>query len=290
VSWADVLRRDLLSTFRSRLGPSVAIVMLLSTVGVAGLIVFFADPEHPPDMESVGVMLGSLLSFVVPLVALMASFSAIVSERMTGSVRFLLGLPNSRTDAFVGKFLSRGLLVVVPLVVGLLVAGGVLVPIVEEGSYLYFVALAGLTTVYAVLFVSIGLTASVVAETDNRSVGIVVGVFTILRAGWPAFQWAGLEGMEHSYPRPAWFYWFGRINPINAYIRLTNELHTPENHPLITVPREDRSVRRFGEDVARETMAGSFVVSAEFASLVLAVTTVVVPLVGYLYFRQRDML
>ena len=290
MSWQDVFRRDLRSVFRSRMGPAAVLVLLLSTVGVAALVWVTTDPEFPPDTENLVVIFGSLLSFVVPLVALLASYSAVVSERTTGSVRFLLGLPNSRTDAYVGKLASRTLVVVAPVVVGVLLAGAITVPLTESGDFAPFVWLAALSAAYAVLFVGIGLTASVVADTDTRAVSLVVAVFAILRAGWPALQWVGLQGLEEQYPFPEWYFWIGRLNPINAYVKLTTVISPVENHPLITTPRDTESVRRFAEELPRESAAGSVAVSGELAAIVLGVLVVAAPVAGWLYFRQRDVL
>ena len=293
MSWQNVFRRDLRSTFRSRLGPAAVLVLLLSTVGVAGLVVFTADPRYPPDMEGMVVVFGSIQSFLLPLVALMATYSAVVSERTTGSIRFLLGLPNSRADAYVGKFCSRALVVVAPTVVGLLVAGAILTPVVQNGSFVFFAQLAALSTVYALLFLGVGLTASVVADTDTRAVAYVVGAFALLRAGWPAAQWAGLQSLETPVPKPGWYFWVGRANPMNAYVKLTTELYPVDSHPLITTPRTlPDNGGRFGYtvDFARESAAGTFPVSGEFAAVALVALALVAPVAGFLHFRRRDVL
>jgi ABC-2 type transport system permease protein len=289
MSWRDVFRRDLRSTFRSRMGPAAVGLLLLATVGVAALIWVTANPEYPPGMGNLIVIFGSLMSFVVPLVALLASYAAVVGERTTGSVRFLLGLPNSRTDAYVGKLASRTLVVVAPLVVGLLVAGAITVPIAEDGAFLPFIWLAALSAVYAVLFVGVGLTASVVADTDTRAVSLVVGAFALLRAGWPALQWVGMQSLEDPYPHPEWYFWLGRLNPINAYVKLTTVYAPVERHPLITTPR-DPNTGGFAGELPRESAAGSLAVSPELAAAVVLVLVVAAPVAGLLYFRQRDVL
>ncbi|MEF8773699.1 MAG: ABC transporter permease subunit [Halobacteriales archaeon] len=291
MSWRDVFRRDLRSVFRSRLGFSVAIVLVVLTAGVGALINYTSNSEYPPEMAQMVVVFGSIVSLLVPVVALLASYSAIVGERTTGSVRFLLGLPNSRTDAFVGKFLSRTLTVVAPLLVGLGLASLLVVPVAESGSYRPMVLLAGLSAWYAVIFVGGGLAASTLADTDTRAVALVVGGFAILRAGWPALQWAGLQSLQEPRPYPEWYFWFGRINPINAFVRATMGLVETGSHPLLTIPRDvARSPRNPRFELPREPVTDSFALSLELALIVLAVATVVFPLAGYLHFRRRDVM
>ena len=52
-------------------------------------------------------VLGMVLAFLLPIVALVATYMAIAGERESGGVKFLLGLPNSRRDVFLGKLASR---------------------------------------------------------------------------------------------------------------------------------------------------------------------------------------
>lgn len=274
MTWLDVLRRDLRCVARSRMGPLVATVLLLCTVGVVAVIALLAPAERPPGNRQAVLVVGSLLSFVVPLAALMGSFSAIVGERTTGSVRFLFGLPNSRSDAFLGKFLSRSVLVLGPLAVGTLATAAIVSTTFDEGSFVAIALLGVVSAVFGLLFVGLGLTASTLANSDTQAVGLVVGAFALFRAGWPAMQWVGLQSMADAYPRPEWYYWVGRVNPMNAYVRVTQAFADFEYHPLVTRPPD----------------GGLAATSLEFALAVLVVWTVAAPVLGALYIRRRDLL
>ncbi|WP_135854930.1 ABC transporter permease subunit [Halorussus salinus] len=326
MSRADVFRRDLTSVYRSRTGTAVSAIVALATVvavglfalasdvallgGVGGLaaiasllaLVFLGNPKQiagvvvgftvlavvatlalsepqsvggRPDMELAIVAVGSALSVLLPLVCLVGSYAALVGERETGSVRFLLGLPNSRDEAYVGKYLSRSAVVVVPLVVCLVLTGVIVALTFENGSLLGMVGLTMLSIPYALLFVGIGLTASAYADTSNRSVAVVIAAFTVLRAGWPALQFLLMSGVEDPYPKPEWYFWVGRLNPINAYVKLTTLFADVGYHPVITTPADSIS-----------TVATSH----WFAAVVLLGWTVLTPLAGLVYFRNRDLL
>lgn len=255
---------------------TVAAFVGVFVVLALGLTAALATPEHPPDNRTGVLMISGALSLVVPLVGLLGSYAAIVGERTTGSVRFLLGLPNSREDAFLGKYLSRSAVVLVPLVAGVLLAAVVVATAFENGSFLAIVGIGLVSIPYALLFVGLGLSASAVADTDNRAVAMVVGAFVVLRAGWPALQWIGLQSippMERR-PRPEWYYWLGRVNPINAYVKATESFLGSGTHPLITQARGLSSVA----------------ITLEFALFVLLAWAVAAPLVGYWYFQHRDLL
>ncbi|WP_255196703.1 ABC transporter permease subunit [Halorarius litoreus] len=253
--------------------------VLAFTVIAVVLVQLVQDPgrvnDLRPPMDTAIVGVGSGLSLVVPLVGLLGSYAALVGERETGSVRFLLGLPNSRDDAYVGKFLARAAVVCVPLVVGLALAGVVVQFTFENGSLLGMLGLGVVTIPYALLFVGIGLTASAYADSSNRAVAVVIAVFAVLRAGWPAAQSLLLAQVQDPYPRPEWFFWVGRVNPINAYVKLTTLFAEVEFHPLLTRP-----------DETIQTAATAH----WFAALVLFAWTVAAPVFGLLYFRRRDLL
>jgi ABC-2 type transport system permease protein len=261
------------SAYRSRAAPTVAVLLLLASVGVAvGIVVISATR---PDNSAGSVVLGSVLSFVVPVVALVGTYGAIVGERTTGSVRFLLGLPNSRADAYLGKYVARSLVVLVPLLVGTLAAAAVVAFGYRDGSFLDTMVLGLAGIPFALVFVGVGLTCSAIADSDTRAVAAAIGAFILFRVGWPALQFVLLSRLDDQYPRPEWYFELGRINPINAYVAVTAAPTNVEFHPLLTRP---------GPNV------DSVVVEPWFGAAVLLGWALLAPVGGYLYWRQRDVL
>lgn len=258
----------------------------LTAAGFTGVLLLFAVLSGRPPAEPVGrvstllVAIGSGLSLLVPLFGLLGSYGAIVHERTTGSVRFLLGLPNSRADAYAGKFASRTGVVGLAVILGI----GLLAAIVLAGrgpaAVARVVGLGLLTLPYVVIFVGIGLAASAYADTETHAVAMVVGAFAALRAGWPAVQWLLVDRPDDGVPRETVaYFWVGRINPMNAYVKATTLLLDrgpgSRGHPLLT---------------STEAVIAPVAQSGWFALLVLAVWTVAAPLVGYWLFEARDVL
>jgi hypothetical protein len=133
------------------------------------------------------------------------------------------------------------------------------------------------TLPYALCFVGVGLAASAWADTDNLAVAVVVSVYALLRVGWRSIRWLAVEisAAEH-YELPAWYFWFGRVNPMNAYARLMGEFVPDGNgFPLVRMPDEG---------------VAPIATSAEFALLVVVVWAVLAPLFGLWYVRHRDFL
>ncbi|MFB6157450.1 MAG: ABC transporter permease [Haloferacaceae archaeon] len=273
----------------------LALVFLGSPRSIAGAIAVFAgiavvlalvlSDTEPSGMGVDGAvaLVAGILSLVVPLVALVASYGAVVGERETGSVRFLLGLPNSRDQAYAGKLCARTVAIAAPLAVALALTGVVVTLTADPGSVRFgglvrMLGLAAVTLPYVFVFVGIGLTASVYADSSNRAVAAVIAVFGFLRVGWPALQevvWALTRppDLSTSPTRPAWFFWSDRLNPINAYLKTTSLLVEGEI-PIIVRPSEPV--------VPVATSLG-------FAAVVLLAWAALTPVGGLLYFRTRDL-
>lgn len=259
----------------------------LTAAGFTGILLVLTMLSAEPTVRSsrsisnLMLVTGSSLSFLVPLFGLLGSYGAIVGERTTGSMRFLLGLPNSRADAYAGKFLSRTGVVGLAVVLGLGLLGVILLAVQGPGAVVRVIGLGLLTLPYVVIFVGIGLAASAIADTETQAVGIVVGVFALLRAGWPAVQWLLVDRPPYGAPEETVaYFWVGRVNPINAYVKGTTMVLDADagfaRHPLLTTPRDG--------------LVAPVAQSTEFALVVLALWTVVTPLVGYWLFEQRDVL
>jgi ABC-2 type transport system permease protein len=276
---------------------TVALLVGAFTILTLGLAAVASRPEFAPRSRDAVLVIGSALSVLLPLVGLLGSYAALVGERETGSVRFLLGLPNSRDDAYLAKFLSRSAVVVVPLAAGMVLSAVLVAVTFEAGSLLAVLGLGVVSIPYALLFVGLGLTASAYADTANRAVAIVIGVFAVLRAGWPAAQWFSIQHVDiYAEGHPDYYFWIGRINPINAYVKLTTQFAPDlQSHPLLTRPDPGNTpdfvaVPPAGDAGGAADAVAPVATSVEFAAVVLLVWTVAAPLFGLWYFRRRDVL
>jgi ABC-2 type transport system permease protein len=293
MTWRHVWRRDLLSSYRSRMVPAVAALLVLATAGVVLAMYALDNTGPPPDQQTAVFTVSAIAHVLVPLAGLLASYSSLVGERESGSVRFLLGLPNSRLDAYGGKFASRLTAVAGPLAVGLLVVTVAVGALFENGAYLDMLGLTAVTLLLAVLFVAMGLALSSAASTATRAVVGAVGIFAVFRGGWPALQAVLLnvtEAERFPFP-PEWYFWLGRVNPLNAYVKLTAAYGDfgARGHPLLTTAVET-DYNPAADETVVEAGVDSFAVTPEFAAVVLLAWTVVVPLLGYAAWRGQDLL
>lgn len=295
MSWRTVFADDLLEVRRSRLGWGVAGVVFALTGGIGVLLVLQEISRQPqvqaPAFEGVSLAVGAVLAFVLPFVAMLASYSTIIAERESGSIRFLLGFPNSRLDAYAGKYLSRGLVYVLSTVAGFAVLGVVGVAVLREPAIGEFLLFLGVTLVYGLVFVGFGLAASAVLESETSVTAGIISVYVAFRGGWMVLQWGALrltQPREEAFvqPHPEWYYVLGRANPMNAYAKLVDSLFNEgATIPLITGPAPSADTAP-----AQATVVDTFATGEAYAVAALLAWLVVVPVFGFLRFRNKDLL
>lgn len=154
---------------------------------VAGLYAFFMllmlyfgqQGAQDPDVRRALFDLTGIGAMFIPLIALVASYLAIAGERESGSIKYLLSLPNSRRDVVLGKYLTRTA-VVVASIVGAFVLGGALTlawyPSLEASV---FVGVAALTILYALTYVAVGIAISASTASRSRAMGGAIGFFFV---------------------------------------------------------------------------------------------------------------
>lgn len=285
MTWKTVVRDDLLGVRRSRLGQGVAATVFAFTAGIAVLVALahFSSPGgRAPPFDTIMLLVGSVLSVILPFIAMLGSYGAIIQERESGSVRFLLGLPNSRFDAYAGKYLSRSLVLSAATAVGLLVVAAVGFGVLREPDAVAFLLFGVATVAFGLLFVGFGLALSATLDSETQVTTGIISTYVLFRGVWPVLQWGGLwfarpDGELGLRPYPEWYFYLGRLDPLNAYVKLVNVLFNDNQfHPLITNPQ--------GPEV------DYLAVSTPYAVAALTVWLVVVPVVGYLRFRDKDVL
>jgi len=150
MSWQAIARKDFMDASRSYLlwGLTAVFVLIVSVI-TAGL------GYIAPNLTSTGVInpLHILFQYIIPLIAILISFGAVVDERTSGSLKVLLSLPHSRDDVIVGKMLGRSGAFVLPLVVGMalpalgMLAAGVTFEPLKYVGYILLASVFGLTYV-----------------------------------------------------------------------------------------------------------------------------------------------
>jgi ABC-2 type transport system permease protein len=245
MSWEAIARKDFEDAVRSRwlLGLTVLFTLLVSAV------VYITRPS-PGSTATSNAVLNSVIiksAFVttlIPLIALVISYGAVVGERESGSIKLLLSLPHSRADVVVGKVVGRSAALVAPVVAGFLLPAIVLVVGPFEflaGSYLGYTLLAA--TLGAV-FVSIAVGFSAAMPSQRLAMVGAIALYFLFVPLWGAIQ-LSLRLILLLGGTPGWLPLTGQqvftalrlVNPTGAYKIVTSafmagELFTGGGIPL----------------------------------------------------------
>ena len=277
MSLVEVARKDFLDTRRSK----IIWLSLLIYTGFAGLLMYINtdQPQYydTPREAVVQTLFGVVVfgSLLVPLVALVVAYLAIAGERETGSVKFLLGLPNTRWDVILGKFLSRGFVIALGIVSAYLVVGAFLLTLYPVFPIRPYLMTFGLMLPYAVAYVAIaiGISASVASKARAAAAGFglyfVLNVLSLFQppAGVVRTLHAELLGFAEA---PILYQFISQLVPSQAIMRGISPFGT-EALPISALPSD-----------------APFYVQAEFMPVILC-GWIVAPLVfGYYRFRSAD--
>jgi ABC-2 type transport system permease protein len=229
MSWSVIARKEFRDASRSRTLWILTALFVLITAGAAYVVGFALSSS--PGAEATGTTLVSaltgrasfLLTSFVPILGLMASYVSVVGERDSGSMKLLLGLPQSRRDVVVGKFVGRSAVLAVALLVGFF-AGFVVMLSYEELSVLNYAVFVLLTTALGTVYVSVGVGVSATVASRSRAAASVVGFYIFLKVLWDTFPSVVPRGIVYattgSLSPPDWYGFLTALSPNVAYTNL----------------------------------------------------------------------
>lgn len=135
-----------------------------------------------PPLAVTVVSLASLSAFLVPLIALLLSFDAIVGEHERGTLLLLLAYPVSRWQVLAGKFLGHVIILCIATVVGYGIAGLMVTAVAgaEPKTWAAFGVLIGSSVLLGAVFVGIGYLVSALVKERGTAAGLAVTIWLVL--------------------------------------------------------------------------------------------------------------
>lgn len=219
MSWQAVARKDFEDAVRSWWLLGLTTLFVLLTSGVA----YVVRPGGGGTFSSnaiLGAISGTLVTTLIPLIALIMAYSAVVGERESGSLKLLLSLPHSRADVVFGKVLGRSVAIAAPILVGfilpaLLLAVGPLQ--FDAGSYVGYILL---TAFLGTVFVGIAVGFSAAMRSQQLATAGAMGLYLLFVPLWGAVQFPLQIYLQLSGGVPGWVPLTGQ--EIFRMIRLLN--------------------------------------------------------------------
>lgn len=126
------------------------------------------------SLEFTVASLVSLVIYLVPLIALLLGFDAIVGERERGSLDLLLALPISRADLLLGKYLGLAGALALAMLAGLAIVGGMLVRKFAGAALFHYGGFVLSALLLGLAFLSLAVMISVLARDRTRASGLAI--------------------------------------------------------------------------------------------------------------------
>ncbi|PSQ17555.1 hypothetical protein BRD00_07595 [Halobacteriales archaeon QS_8_69_26] len=279
MGFATVFKDDVRNAARSYVVVGVIGVFaaLVSLVFIAEIDVYDAPFRAIFDASF-------LLFMIFPLVIAPLTYLAIAGDRSRGTIKFVLGLPNSRLEYFFAKYVSRATIAVAAVAIAtgsaFLIAA---LFYVESPDFVRFLKFLGLSALFAMAMAGTFVTVSAMTRTRSRAMIGVFGAYFVLGPFWLGFipvigldtvvdaitSALGVELAESTRQL------IGVLSPSTAYLESTELIYTGvfERYRAIS------SIRSETDYLADRTW---------FAVLVMAAWATVVPLLGFLRFRSVE--
>jgi Cu-processing system permease protein len=126
------------------------------------------------------VSLSSLTIFLVPLIALLLAYDAIVGEFERGTLLLLLSYPVARWQVVFGKFLGHVSILAFATAIGYGAAAGVLITTSADSSGISaFVVMIGSSVLLGAVFIAIGYLISAAVRDRGAAGGLAIGVWLL---------------------------------------------------------------------------------------------------------------
>ncbi|MDZ5813253.1 ABC transporter permease subunit [Halorubrum sp. AD140] len=197
MSLSAIARKDFQETVRSR--GMIVLVALFSLLVSA--FAFAVRPTAESEQFATEALLSFfvgpvLVTYLVPLVAVVVGYNAVSGERESGSLKLLLSLPHSRADVVFGKVIGRGAALALAVFAGFLLPAAVLIAVpvtFNAGAFLGYTVFAA---ALGIVFVAIAVGCSAAASTQLRALigGISIYVLFVLLWGLITGRLLGAAG------------------------------------------------------------------------------------------------
>lgn len=278
MSLIAVTRKEYLDSIRSYTLIGLIALFVVFTTFLSGI-------QWIPNLSSVNAngdvntlaLLNSMRQpalYLVPLVGIMVGYKAIAGERSSGSIRLILGLPNTRREIFFGKLLGQTAVVSTAILFGYGAAALVALVTYDSFALVEFGLYTLLTLLYAMACVSIAIGFSASTKSRTRALAGAVAVYSVILLFWDgitALLQTAIIGYEVPIgEQPAWLAIFSSLNPSTAFAHAARAV-LPEYREITQFPYLETNIW------------------SDWYGFIVLVLWIAIPLaIGYLCFNRAD--
>lgn len=217
-------RKELSDGLRNRWLLAISLLFAVLAIGIAWLGAAASGQVGFTSVPATVASLASLATFLMPLIALLLAYDAIVGEDENGTLLLLLTYPLGRGQLLLGKFVGHGLILTLATFLGFgcaMLAIALLVDDVELGLLLWaFGRFMVSSTLLGWVFLGLAYVLSSLSAEKSTAAGLALGVWFFFVLVFDLALLALLVLSEGQFSE-ALLPWLLLINPTDVY-RLIN--------------------------------------------------------------------
>lgn len=170
--------------FRDRLRNRWVLAVALVFTAFSLAITYFGSAAQgvvgPRSIELTIASLVSLVIYLIPLIALLLGFDAIVGERERGSLDLLLAHPLTRLELLLGKYLGLAAALSLSTLIGFALVGLLLWQRFGQAGLYHYSGFVLSSILLGLAFLSLALLISVLAPDRTRASGLAISLWFVL--------------------------------------------------------------------------------------------------------------
>ncbi|PAU52905.1 hypothetical protein BZL41_24120 [Pseudomonas sp. PIC25] len=219
-----IARKELRDGLRNRWLLAISLLFAVLAVGIAWFGAAASGQVGFTSIPATIASLASLATFLMPLIALLLAYDAIVGEDEGGTLLLLLTYPLGRGHILLGKFLGHGLILGLATLIGFggaALAIGLLVDQVDVGLLAWAFGRFMLSSLLlGLVFLALAYALSARVTEKSSAAGLALGVWFLFVLVFDLVLLALLVLGQGRFD-PEWLPWLLLFNPADLY-RLIN--------------------------------------------------------------------
>lgn len=219
-----VAHKEFRDGLRNRWVLAISIMLGLLAIGIAYFGAAASGSVGFTSLPTTIVSLSSLAVFLIPLIALLLAYDAVVGEQHQGTLLLLLTYPLLRRELLLGKFLGHGMILAVATLLGFGVAGLVIAVSADTIEPAELFQSLGLFILSAILlgwvFIALAYLVSTAVVEKSRAAGLALLVWFAFVLVFDLILLALLIGSD-AVTAGSWLPYLLLLNPTDCF-RLVN--------------------------------------------------------------------
>jgi Cu-processing system permease protein len=222
----SIAKKEIMDNIRNKWIILVSVMFALLT-----LVVSYFGSLASRGWQDLGLTISgmaSLVTFLVPIIALMLAYAAIIGEIERGSMNSLLSLSATRFEIIIGKFLGLAGVLCFTIIIGFGAAGLMIAANVSNVNYADYGIFIGATMLLGLVFLSVALFFSTLFNKRSTAMGGAIFLWFLFNIILP-IVFVGLLMTTIDITKfaqgnpivvPDWYHALNLFNPTSVYSSL----------------------------------------------------------------------